>query len=50
MTFVVQTSVDPAAVISPLKARIWDADPTMVVHDSATLDSLVAQSLAPGEP
>jgi predicted permease len=47
MTFVVQTSSEPAALISSLKARIWEADPTMVVHDAATLDSLVAQSLAP---
>jgi len=34
-------------VISPLKERIWDVDPTMVVYDAATLDSLIAQSLAP---
>jgi ABC-type antimicrobial peptide transport system permease subunit len=47
MTFVVQTSADPAAVIAPLKARIWDADPTLPVYDAATLDSLVVQSLAP---
>jgi putative ABC transport system permease protein len=46
-TFVVQTSADPAAIIPQLKRRIWEADPTMVVHDPATLDSLVAQSLAP---
>jgi len=47
LTFVVQTSADPAAVIAPLKMRIWDIDPTLVVYDSATLDSLVTQSLAP---
>jgi predicted permease len=47
MTFVAQTFGDPAAVISPLKERIWDVDPTLVVYDAATLDSLVAQSLAP---
>jgi putative ABC transport system permease protein len=47
MTFVVQTSVDPTAVIPPLKARIWDVDRTQVVYDTATLDSLVSQSLAP---
>jgi predicted permease len=47
MTFVVQTSADPAAVISALKARIWNVDPTLPVYDAATLDSLVSQSLAP---
>ena len=47
LTFVAQTSGDPAAVISPLKERIWDVDRTMVVYDAATLDSLVAQTLAP---
>jgi putative ABC transport system permease protein len=47
MTFVVQTSAEPAAVISPLKTRIWDVDPTLVVYDAATLDDLVSQSLAP---
>lgn len=35
------------SAVPPLKARIWEVDPTMVVHDSATLDSLVSQSLAP---
>jgi putative ABC transport system permease protein len=47
MTFVVQTSAEPAAVVSPLKRRIWDVDPTLVVYDAATLDELVSQSLAP---
>jgi putative ABC transport system permease protein len=47
MTFVAETSADPAAIIPALKARIWDFDPTMVLNDTATLDSLVLQSLAP---
>ncbi|HZM59468.1 MAG TPA: ABC transporter permease [Vicinamibacterales bacterium] len=47
MTFVVQTSVDPAAVLPTLKARVWEIDPTLPLYDTATLDSLVSQSLAP---
>jgi putative ABC transport system permease protein len=47
MTFVVQTSTNPAAVMAALKARVWEIDPTLPLYDTATLDSLVSQSLAP---
>jgi putative ABC transport system permease protein len=47
MTFIVQTSVDPAAMMPALKARVWEIDPTLPLYDTATLDSLVSQSLAP---
>jgi putative ABC transport system permease protein len=47
MTFVVQTSMDPATAIPALKARIWELDPTLPLYSTATLDSLVWQSHAP---
>jgi putative ABC transport system permease protein len=47
MTFVVETSGDPATLLPLLKARIWEVDPTLPIWDAATLDSLVAQTLTP---
>jgi predicted permease len=47
MTFVVETSIEPSAALPSLKAQIWAVDPTLPLWDSATLDSLVADSLAP---
>jgi putative ABC transport system permease protein len=47
MTFVVQTSMDPATAIPALKARLWELDPTLPLYSTATLDSLVSQSHAP---
>jgi putative ABC transport system permease protein len=47
MTFVVQTSTDPASAIPGLKARVWDLDPTLPLYETATLDALVSQSHAP---
>ena len=47
MTFVVQTSSNPAATIPALKARIWELDPTLPLYQTATLDALVSQSHAP---
>lgn len=47
MTFVVETSADPAALLPLLKAQVWEGDPTLPIWDASTLDSLVAQTLAP---
>jgi len=47
MTFVVQTSHDPASAIPALKARVWDLDPTLPLYETATLDALVSRSHAP---
>ena len=47
MTFVVETSGDPAALLPLLKARIWEVDPTLPIWDATTLDAAVAQTLAP---
>jgi len=47
VTFVVQTSTDPAPVIPALKARIWELDPTLPLYETQTLDALVSQSHAP---
>jgi putative ABC transport system permease protein len=47
MTFVVRTSTDAASLIPTLKTRIWDVDPTLPLYEASTVDTLVAQSLAP---
>jgi putative ABC transport system permease protein len=47
MTFVVRSSSDAAALIPSLKARLWEVDPAMPPYDTATLEMLVAQSVAP---
>jgi putative ABC transport system permease protein len=47
MTFVIETAIEPSAVLQALKARVWALDPTLPLWDTATLDSLVADSLAP---
>ena len=47
MTFVVETSIEPSAALPSLKAQIWAVDSTLPLWDTATLDSLVADSLAP---
>jgi putative ABC transport system permease protein len=47
MTFVVETSIEPATVLPALKTHIWALDATLPLWDTATLDSLVADSLAP---
>jgi ABC-type antimicrobial peptide transport system permease subunit len=47
MTFVVETSVEPATVLPALEADIWALDSTLPLWDTATLDSLVAESLGP---
>ena len=47
LTFVVETTSEPEPLLPSFKARIWDIDPTLPLYDVATLDSLVAQTLAP---
>jgi putative ABC transport system permease protein len=47
MTFVVETAIDPATVLPALKAHVWALDATLPLWDTATLDSLVADSLGP---
>jgi predicted permease len=46
MTFVVETSIEPATVLPALKADIWALDSTLPLWDTATLDSLVTGSLS----
>ncbi len=43
--FVVRTSVDPATLISTLKARFWEVNSAQPLYAVDTLDNLVAQSL-----
>jgi putative ABC transport system permease protein len=47
MTFVVESFGDPAMLLPLLKARVWETDPTLPIWEAATLDSIVAQTLAP---
>ena len=47
MTFVVRTTGDAGALIPALRARIWEVDGTLPVYDASTVDTLVAQTLAP---
>jgi putative ABC transport system permease protein len=47
LTFVVETSGDPTPLLPSLRERVWGVDPTMALYDVTTLDTLVAQTLAP---
>jgi putative ABC transport system permease protein len=47
MTFVVQASTDPSTMMTGLKERIWEIDPTMPIYSTTTLDALISQSHAP---
>jgi putative ABC transport system permease protein len=47
MTFVVRTADNPATLMPTLKSRIWMVDPTLPFYDTATVDALVSESLAP---
>jgi putative ABC transport system permease protein len=47
MTFVLQSSGDPAQLIAPAKTAIWSVDPLQTFYDSGTVEHLVAGSVAP---
>jgi putative ABC transport system permease protein len=47
MTFVFRSSSDSAALIPSLKVRLWEVDRAMPPYDTATLEMLVSQSVAP---
>ncbi|MGH7582967.1 MAG: ABC transporter permease, partial [Gemmatimonadales bacterium] len=47
LTVVIRTRGDPLALTPALRRAVHDADPTVAVHDIATLDAVTAESLAP---
>lgn len=47
MTYVLQTSGDPAAVLAPAQEVIWARDPLQTIYDSATVPELLSASVAP---
>jgi putative ABC transport system permease protein len=47
MTFVLESSGDPARLIEPAKAEIWAIDPLQTFYDAGTVEHLVAASVSP---
>lgn len=47
MTFVVRTAGDAAGVMKAAKSVVWAIDPMLPFYDTATVEQLVAVSLAP---
>jgi putative ABC transport system permease protein len=47
MTFVMESSGDPARLIEPAKRAIWSIDPGQTFYDSGTVSGLLAASVAP---
>jgi putative ABC transport system permease protein len=47
ITFTVRTAGDPASLIEPAKAAIWDINPAQTIYRTATLDGLVMRTVAP---
>jgi putative ABC transport system permease protein len=46
MTFVARTDGDPAAYIQPIQSEIWALDPLQTFYRTATLEELLAKSVA----
>lgn len=46
MTFVVRADGDAAALLDPMKETVWALDPMQTVYRAATLEELVARSVA----
>ncbi|MDX1393285.1 MAG: ABC transporter permease [Gemmatimonadota bacterium] len=46
MTFVARTDSDPAAILDPIQEAVWAVDPAQSIYRAATLDELVAKSVA----
>ena len=47
MTFVVRTTGDASALLSPVQAAIWDVNPAQSIYRAATLDELVENTVSP---
>jgi putative ABC transport system permease protein len=46
VTFVVRGETDPAALLDELRAAVWEVEPEQSVYHAATLEELVAATLA----
>ncbi|MGH7568091.1 MAG: ABC transporter permease [Gemmatimonadales bacterium] len=47
MTYFVRTRSDPAAVLEAVQREIWAVDPLQDFYQTATLDGLISETLAP---
>jgi hypothetical protein len=47
MTYVVRTTVDPAAMIAMIKRRVWSVDPLQTFYDAGAVEDMIQASLRP---
>ncbi|HYN10303.1 MAG TPA: ABC transporter permease [Vicinamibacterales bacterium] len=47
MTYVVRTTVDPAAMITSIKQRVWSVDPLQTFYDVGAVEDMIEASLRP---
>jgi putative ABC transport system permease protein len=47
MTYVVRTTVDPSAMISSIKQRVWSVDPLQTFYDVGAVEDMIQASLRP---
>ncbi|MGH7664323.1 MAG: ABC transporter permease [Gemmatimonadaceae bacterium] len=45
MTVVVRTAVDPDAVISGMRSRIWELNPSQTIYETSTIDQMLSRTL-----
>ncbi len=46
MSLVVRTASDPTHLMGPIRAAVWEGDPTLAIDNVATFDSMLHESLA----
>jgi ABC-type antimicrobial peptide transport system permease subunit len=47
MTYVVRTTVEPAAMIASIKQRVWSVDPLQTFYDTGAVEDMIQASLRP---
>jgi putative ABC transport system permease protein len=47
MTYVVRTTVEPAAMIASIKQRVWSVDPLQTFYDTGAVEDMIEASLRP---
>ena len=47
MTYVVRTTVEPAAMIASIKQRVWSVDPLQTFYDAGAVEDMIQASLRP---
>jgi putative ABC transport system permease protein len=47
MTYVVRTSIDPAAMVAAIKKQVWSVDPLQTFYDAGAVDDMIDASLRP---